>query len=659
MCAKSLIKVGFMSRLDYGSSDYRIGLWHLAAEVFAKEKVNYVSLLGGLVDGAALEKTLAVFLQGIKKEERETARFAFIQDAANFLKKNIPVIKGVKIYVITSPPYDKQIGEQIAEMLAEMRSDVLLYRAGGDRFELKQIEKILGAYAPKKGVWMRGDYYDTPILRMLKDEKKRTTRGIGDVVAAGGFGAAIFHPGDSSDIRRPYFSIPALCKIGEVRTGENQVGVTIAEWTTSNPKEVTYKVYSFKDLLADEWSSIEAPAGISKVQKAIVDALQKRGPLTVGLLDDFTGYTRKEIEHELEGLMSRKANTTWPSIVQKADKRYYLDMSWFCDKARYKLPVVDKVESFLAFACAHSGSRHTDMQYIYDVLPRLFGDNNLDMFVGVGDFIEGLKHDLMLRKELIPTKIGVMNYTMQERLCTFLWGNAICRVFKYRFENWVKKHGSKNIAKKELFSFIKNNLPRFVFINGNHCAWVEDLGFDPLATFYGGLKTYISNQVTKLLEEYDLCANDLNDLVREKLIFLHQNECYKTPSGLPIVLLHPSMGRTKTTSIRPQEMLQKAEDTHGYVVFGGNFHVGEVVHHWDFEYGQRICLQLGTLKVKSGFEETKLKTVDFGAGMLRVGTAKKRIVTTETTFYCTQTEDVQKGNERVMEEFYKWLETIK
>ena len=660
MSAKSSLRVGLMSRLDYGGTDYRVGLWRLGAEVFIKEKVAFVILLGGLVDGVALEKRLVLALKASKKEDRDSVRSEFLRGVVNFLKENIPVIKGTKIYIMTSPAYDKNIGEQIGEMLAEVRSDILLYRKGGDRFELKQMMKIMGAYTPKKGVWMRGDYYDTPILRMLKDEKRRTTRGIGDIVAAGGNGVALFHPGDSSDIRRPYFTVPALCKIGEIRTGENQVGVAVVDWTTPNVKEATYKVFSFKDLLSDEWSFTEQPAGISKAQKAIVDALQKRGPLTIGLIDDFTGYDRKEIARELDSLMARKSNSTWPGIIQnEADKRFYLDMSWFCDKARYKLPKVESVDSFLAFACAHAGSKHTDMNYIYNTLPQLFIDNNVSTFVGVGDFIEGLKHDLWLRKELISTKFGIMNYTAQERLCTFLWSNAIFRVFKHRFEKWVKERGSKKISKNELANFVKNNFPRFVFINGNHCAWVEDHGFDPLATFYSELKADLLRKMVKMLEDYDLCAHDLSELIREKLAFLHQNQRYQTNSGLPMVLLHPSMGRTKTTSIRPQEMLQKAEDTGGSVVFGGNFHVAEVVHHWDFEYGQRVCLQLGTLKVKSGFEETKLKTVDFGVGLIQVGVSNKRITSTETTFYCTPTADFQKGNEVVMDEFYKWLEENK
>jgi len=298
MSAKSSLRVGLMSRLDYGGTDYRVGLWRLGAEVFIKEKVAFVILLGGLVDGVALEKRLVLALKASKKEDRDSVRSEFLRGVVNFLKENIPVIKGTKIYIMTSPAYDKNIGEQIGEMLAEVRSDILLYRKGGDRFELKQMMKIMGAYTPKKGVWMRGDYYDTPILRMLKDEKRRTTRGIGDIVAAGGNGVALFHPGDSSDIRRPYFTVPALCKIGEIRTGENQVGVAVVDWTTPNVKEATYKVFSFKDLLSDEWSFTEQPAGISKAQKAIVDALQKRGPLTIGLIDDFTGYDRKEIARE-------------------------------------------------------------------------------------------------------------------------------------------------------------------------------------------------------------------------------------------------------------------------------------------------------------------------------------------------------------------------
>ena len=655
------LKVGLMSRLDYGGGDYRVGLWQLAAETFRKEQVNYVVLLGGLVDFKSLDAKLKALLKAAKKDQKETVRQAFLRKVAEFLRDNLPVLEGVKIYIITSPAYDGWIGEEVARTLSDMRSDVLLYRQGGDRLELKQLGKILGVYAPKKGTWMRGDYYDTPILRVLKDESRRSTRGIGDVNAVGCFGSAIFHPGASSDVKKPYASVPALCKIGESKTGvDNQVGVMVLDFITANPKEVTIKVHSFKDLLSDEWLFVEPPENISKTQKDLIDVLRKRGPLTVGSLQDATGLDRKVIAEVLAELAKQPASNVWPGVVQdNDDKRYYLNLSWFCDQMRYKLPKEEKLDSFAAFGCMHGGCKHSDMLYMHDILPELAIQNGVDTLVGVGDFIEGLKHDLMILGEISTGSKHVLNYSKQEKLSAFLIGTAMFKVFKRRFEALLKENGKTKLGQKRLVEFINKSMMKFVYIAGNHCGWVAPLGFDPLGTFRSELRAFLLYQVARYLEDYDLCVRDLNAILQAKIIELEQNEPYQVNSGLSIALLHPSMSRTKTTSIRPQEMLAKAEEARSTMVFGANFHVGELVHHWNFEHGQRVCLQLGTLKVKSGFEETKMKTVDFGVGFLKVWSSGMRVQRTETTFYCTPTGNLEEGNRKVLKEYDRWLEVNK
>lgn len=658
---KKPLKIGLMSRLDYGGSDYRIGLWKLAANIFKQENVNYVVLAGGLVDFKALDAKLKALLKAAKKDEKETAKQNFFRKVATFLKDNLPVMEGIKIYMITSPAYDGYIGEEVARVLTEMRSDILLYRPGGDRLELKQLNKILGVYAPKKGAWMRGDFYDTPVLRVLKDEVRRSTRGIGDVNLVGCLGSAIFQPGDSSDIGRPYLTVPALCKISESKTGvDNQVGVAVLDFRTASPKEVTTTVYNFKDLLSDEWFFVETPEGIPKVQKDVVDTLRKRGPLTVGSLHDHTGHDRQAVAEALTALMQMPATAVWSGIVQdKDDKRYYLNLEWFRDRMNYKLPKEEKVDSFSAFACMHGGCKHSDMLYMRDALPELILKNEVDTLVGVGDFIEGLKHDLLLLGEISTGSKHVLNYSKQEKLSAYLVGSAIFKVFKVRMDGLLKENGKPKIGEKRLAEMVKRALIKFVYIPGNHCGWVHPLGFDPLGTFRSELRAFLSYQVAKHLEGHDLCVHDLNEILQDRLVELDPNEPYQVNSGLVIALLHPSMSRTKTTSIRPQEMLQKAEKVKSTIVFGGNFHVGEVVHHWSFEYGQRVCLQLGTLKVKSGFEETKLKTVDFGVGFLKVWSKDGRILRTESGFNCTPTANLDEGNKKVLKDYDRWLDINK
>ena len=92
------------------------------------------------------------------------------------------------------------------------------------------------------------------------------------------------------------------------------------------------------------------------------------------------------------------------------------------------------------------------------------------------------------------------------------------------------------------------------------------------------------------------------------------------------------------------------------IVIGANFHTAEAVEEWDFDRGQRVCLQVGTVKVKSGFERSKLKTVDFGVGVLRVYSCSERIMKTKVSFHGERSSDLQAGNLEVLEDFDKWLE---
>lgn len=651
------LKVGCMSRLDYGSEDYRIGLWHLAAEVFTAEQVDFIVLVGGLAAEKPLKMELKAILKGAEKDKREGLKEAFLKAKADFLKDNLPVIRGAKIYMITSPAFDGPMGQEIAELLAASRSDILLYREGADRLELKQLEKILGIYAPKKGIWMRGDYYDTPVLRVLKDEKERATRGIGQIEVVGCFASAIYHPGASSDIKKPYLALPALSKVGETRTRENQVGVVVLQFDSSDLREVTVRTYNFKDLLSDEWLLVEPPKDCSKVQKALIDAMRQRGPLTIGLFHDLVDCGRKEIQTALDELVQKSATVTWPGIVQdKASKRYYFRMAWFSDRMRYKLPKIDKEEAFAGIACIHAGCKHTDMLRVRDALADILVARDINTLIGVGDFIEGLKHDLMMKGEICLGSKNLLNYTNQEKLAAYLIGSAMLKTLRVRAK---KALGNPKLDEKKVEGLIRDLLPKFIYIAGNHCGWVEPLGFNALSMFRAELKAFLTYQISKFLGECGACLRNLTEIIQSKLIELSQNERYNTASGHALVLLHPSMSRTKTTSIRPQEMLAKAEDTGAKVVFGANFHVAELVHHWSLEYGQRVCMQLGTLKIKSGFEDSKMKTVDFGIGAMKISSSGGRIMRTEAGFFCTPSEDLEKGNMQVLKDFDEWLEINK
>ncbi|TSC81679.1 MAG: hypothetical protein G01um101419_770, partial [Parcubacteria group bacterium Gr01-1014_19] len=135
----SKIKVGLMSGFYYGSPGCRMGLWKLGAERLKAEGTNYNILLGGLVDGKSLEAELRIRSKKVKGAERAALRGQFIEEVAQILKENIPVIPGAHLHMTTSGPYDGKIGAEIAVRLQALRrSDISYAGEGGMILELRQ-----------------------------------------------------------------------------------------------------------------------------------------------------------------------------------------------------------------------------------------------------------------------------------------------------------------------------------------------------------------------------------------------------------------------------------------------------------------------------------------------------------------------------------------
>ena len=118
---KPLISVGLMSGLNYGSEGCREGLWRLAAETFSTEGVNFVILVGGLVDSRSLLEQLKEAHVGVKHADREDVTVDFIRRHAKYLAEKLPRLWGKKTYIMTSPAYDGWIGERIARGVVEVR----------------------------------------------------------------------------------------------------------------------------------------------------------------------------------------------------------------------------------------------------------------------------------------------------------------------------------------------------------------------------------------------------------------------------------------------------------------------------------------------------------------------------------------------------------
>jgi hypothetical protein len=97
-----------------------------------------------------------------------------------------------------------------------------------------------------------------------------------------------------------------------------------------------------------------------------------------------------------------------------------------------------------------------------------------------------------------------------------------------------------------------------------------------------------------------------------------------------MAVIHPRMARTKTSSIRAQEGLEKQRDNQ--IVISANFHVAIMVEQWEEALGMRVAAQVGTLMRYTSYEDGHLKTLDFGVACLRVKSIARRIVVSESCF---------------------------
>ncbi len=665
-------RIGLMSRIDFPSDGFRKAALEKAKEIFAREDVHFVDLAGGLVSAryvkeksiklkkrvAALKKQIKL-LEGkparsrgkkaekpeksdeakrnaglIKELEAQVERFQSYLDElspekmAEQLAKLMPVFtnaKGepVKTYIFPSPAYDGDIGETVAQLLAEARDDIRVYQAGGDRQPIKQAGKILEVLVPEKSVWMRGDYFSTPVERILKDKRRQSSREMPDLQVIGCFGSTITKP--QGELPRPYVTVPVLHRLSEVRVNENQIGVRVITVFRDRTNPVT-KNFSLKDHIGVERSYITLPKNLTPKQQKLLELLKANGRLSTGVLADMANMNREAVEKELKPLVGRDGRRpkNWPGLRYDAkSKRWDFDGYWVRENLLYP-PIADgkSVDSVLAFGCLHAGSIYADYKNFLEMMPRAILERDANVLIGAGDLAEGFKY----RDEIY----GAMNVTDQERLAGEILAKVIIEVFRARFKKAVDQLPSGGVNADQLMRICEQSLLTLVVIPGNHDLWSLRDGHTPLVVMKNTIVGRVCEAVSGLLNSKGYCVPCLMALVCNKIVE-PGNGVFTLPSGLKVSVMHPWMGRAKTTSLRPQEMLEKAADCQ--LVVGANFHVGEHLEMWDSELGQRVCLQLGTIKRQSGFENNKLKTVDYGFGYVRLESDNGRIVKTEATFY--------------------------
>lgn len=703
-----VVRIGLISRIDYGRDGFRVGLLELAREIFAYENVHFVILAGGLISGHAIAerrrkcdaelrllvrhiKEQIVFIKKLEeaeikgdldserrklasmdadKESLEKKLASLTPEAiAEYLKDKLPQFvnaggERVRLYIVTSPAYDgretakKVSGEIVARLLSQMREDIRVWKHGGDRFDLKQVGKNLETLTAEKTPW-RGDYDSTAVERTLRDKRKQSSQSLPDLDVVGSFGVTITKP--QGEIDRPYATVPACHRTEEVTASENQIGVRVMEVIRGRTDPVL-RNYPFKDVIANERLYIEPPANMTPTLQKIVEALKTRGRLTTGLLSDATGLKRETIEKKLFSVISQKRGSkkSWPGIVyDEAAERWDFDLEWMQEKLRYPSIIAqsgEKDDSIVAFGCSHFGSVHTDCEAFLKYVPKVMIERRARVLVCAGDVIEGLKHNLALRGEIY---LG-MNLTQQEEFAGEMIGEVRFRAFSHFFSEalaqnlpeWKKLDPGSAALQDAVARKIRDCLDTFNYIPGNHDLWATDFGVTPLTQMVTVMADHMVKKIEPMLAKEGLLVRKLKDLVLEKTV---QGPRFRLPSGLCMDVKHPHMGRSKTTSIRPQEMLAASDCQ---VVIGANFHVGEHIEKWQPDLGQRVCLQIGTMKHRTEFEDNKLKIVDFGFAYLRVTSREGRIVRTECTFESQKVQEGKLDNVKAYDEFRRALGLI-
>ncbi len=655
------VKIGVISRIDYGGIYFRKGLLEIAKGVFQEENVNFVILAGGLIDYRYLSNARRILNRKIRLKKKEIKNLekssgdpkeinrlnGKLKDYYDRLKKLSPeeIVKRfaniipeftnkhgekLSLYIFPSPAFDGDtVDEDFSEKLHELRPDIRVYRSGGDIMPLIQVEKKIGVLTPKKAVWMRGDYYSTPIDRLIKDMMNQSSRELADFYVVGGFGSFFFKPKGESVF--PYVSVPALNNIGSVRVNENQIGALVVE-IHKNMENPIVKNFSFKDLVMNERSFIKPPKGLSDKSMEIIGVIEKEGKSGLRILASKTGMTENEIVKEIEAIQKKKRTKKWPGIMfYPWSNQYGFDYRRVMENLHYS-PVIEniQIDSIVAYGCLHAGCVHTTYGFFLEEIPRVLLKTGATILVGAGDFVEGLKHDLILKEEVF----GGLNITAQEKIAGTMIAEVTTKVFKARFEIEIEKCRASNINVDDdkLREIVSRSLITNVIIPGNHDLWSQDLGHDPLYAMKTTAKERIAKSVTEVLGENGFHTQNIFSAVSEKIIELEDDGNFILPSGLKMTILHPHMARTKTRSLRIQEMIAKADEDSN-VIIGANFHVSGLLDVWTAKGGQKSGSMIGTMKMGSKFEDHKLKTVDHGFEYLRICSQNGRIVITESTFY--------------------------
>ena len=367
------VRIGLFSRIDYCSDGFRRGLLDLSFETFKTDDVAFVVALGGLVSGRAhaaknkkykaelkiaskdlkiLEDALTdceIEIESLEDKDsrsaREETRLADLRVELRELpkqvaeqKKIVDAIeeklealtpekmaealaeimprftnakgKPIKLYIVPSTPYDKDVGIRTADLLAKLRGndEIRVLTTDGDRLPLWEKTpqmKILELLTLDKQAWLRGDYDSTAVQRRLKDKRRQTSsRRRADIQVVGGVGVSILKP--EGQWPQGFIAVPVCHKIEETTTAERQVGVQVME-VHCDRRNVTMRSYSFRDLISRDRTFIGVPADLSPARQTCIDLLKAEGRQTTGSLCDATKLSRDASLRKVSGIPASAA----------------------------------------------------------------------------------------------------------------------------------------------------------------------------------------------------------------------------------------------------------------------------------------------------------------------------------------------------------------
>lgn len=663
---------GYMSRFDYKGPGYRSGIILEECRKLVEEGCHFIGIVGGLTSKSYVKKELRRYFKGVRAYLRDAVSEHFVNEGAKELASVIPRIKKpvsvwadknkpefLRFYISTSPIYDGPYselfectyGEAIARRLQALRKDD--FRVGNEgsaRLEVKGVSEIDWVISPTKHR-LPTKYYSGVAEREIEDKSSQSDQLLPDLWVVGTPASAIYKTGGSKDtpnvgeLDRPYITVPASCRLEASTVGENQEGTVIAESINGNH---LVRFWNFKDLIREEKHFITGiKDGASELHKQIVDVIKNHGAMTVGLLSDKIGVDRQMIEEAVKFLEEPKmsARKTWPGIFYNSkSQRYDFHLDWLQERLRHRLPKEFTEDTTLRFGCLHAGYTTTDYEHFIKKYPEIIVDYKVKTLIGLGDFVAGLKHNLMHRGEII----GALNNTDQEIFAAELISTIIFKPFKQLLENMLSKFTEVKPVIPELKSMCNDYLVEFIYIDGNHDGWQLAEGTTPLVTFRDKLQKILTREIKNLFVTHTLPAIDIDGLVDKKLIHLPDfRPVHKLSSGLTSSARHPGMARADTTSLRAQ----KALDALGTQTVGiANFHVATTVRKWRPDLGQCVAIQAPTQVIYTPFEGSKMKKLDFGPIFNRVLSHNGRIYMDETAYF---------GKPILKEPFPKWIDVDK